>query len=126
MPQSQGRDAELHRPFPAYGGTPQHEWRTRVGRLRFPRFVESGVTGTTQTRTFCSPSMTLLRFVAGSGVSRGIAFTARSFLEPGVQKRLGGPVGDSDGFVGFKSADVAQDGNGLAAGDKTEGTFEPS
>ena len=44
--------------------------------------------------------------------------------ESGDQKRLSGPVGDSDGFVGFEPADVAQDGECLAAGDKAEGAFE--
>ena len=61
-----------------------------------------------------------------SAVLGGVPFTARSFLEPGSQQRVGGPVGDGDGFVGFELTDVAQHGERLAAGHEAQGGFEAS
>ena len=65
-----------------------------------------------------------LPFYRASAVLGGVPFTARSFLEPGSQQRVGGPVGDGDGFVGFELADVTQGGVGLAAGHQAKGGLE--
>jgi hypothetical protein len=93
------------------------------GSPAVPEILRSGAAGTSHHDVLLAHCGSASLHRRLGGFSRDRVYASVTSGSPAIRSAWAVQC-DSDCFVGFKPADVVQDGERLAAGDKTEGAFE--